>query len=432
MVAAAAIEFFDVSGAVNFDMAPEAAIAFFQAKGLKPTFAWQDMLGEEHAKAFTVAKMMDVDLLGQVREAVDKAIAEGRTVRRFREELEPLLRARGWWGNQDVVDPVTGDTVSARLGTPARLRTIFRTNIQSAYAVGHWQKVQQNATVAPFLMYDAVDDHRTRPEHKALDNLVLPVDHRFWKTHYPPNGWNCRCSVIQLTRKQLKDFTGKDGPDAAPRITREDWTNPRTGEVHRVPTDLDPGWDFNVGEAHPSALATVMGEKIATLPADLAKAFRDAPEGVLAATAAANAAKLDAGIAAAAGDAVAAQAAEAKAVKAAADLAGQTKLDEIAAGTLVGVGDVFPRALGRLTESGALEGLPAAEQWAKVRAMAEELADAAKLGGAIGGYKQSILEGRAPTAEQAAAFDALDDAGKVSVLRDVVNGGGLLPGDVNL
>ena len=42
-------------------------------------------------------------------------------------------------------------------------------------------------------MYDAVNDSRTRPQHLEWDGLVLPVDHPFWKTHAPPNGWGCRC-----------------------------------------------------------------------------------------------------------------------------------------------------------------------------------------------------------------------------------------------
>ena len=43
-----------------------------------------------------------------------------------------------------------------------RLQNIFRTNLQSAYAVGQWQSIEDNKETAPFLMYDAVEDHRTR------------------------------------------------------------------------------------------------------------------------------------------------------------------------------------------------------------------------------------------------------------------------------
>ena len=50
----------------------------------------------EHDAAFTVAKMMDVDLLATVCSAVDRALAEGRTFQQFCDELEPaLIIARG-------------------------------------------------------------------------------------------------------------------------------------------------------------------------------------------------------------------------------------------------------------------------------------------------------------------------------------------------
>ncbi len=38
--------------------------------------------------------------------------------------------------------------------------------------------------------------HRPTPEHVAWDRIVLSSDHPFWRTHFPPNGFNCSCSVI--------------------------------------------------------------------------------------------------------------------------------------------------------------------------------------------------------------------------------------------
>jgi len=35
----------------------------------------------------------------------------------------------------------------------------------------------------------------------------------------------------------------------APRITRREWVNRRTGEVQHVPIGIDPGWDYNPGVA---------------------------------------------------------------------------------------------------------------------------------------------------------------------------------------
>jgi uncharacterized protein with gpF-like domain len=64
---------------------------------------------EEHALAFTVAKAMSIDLLAEIRAAVDAAMAEGQTLEQFRQALTPLLIARGWWGRREVIDPLTGE-----------------------------------------------------------------------------------------------------------------------------------------------------------------------------------------------------------------------------------------------------------------------------------------------------------------------------------
>jgi SPP1 gp7 family putative phage head morphogenesis protein len=62
------------------------------------------------------------------------------------------------------------------------------------------------------LVYDAVNDKRTRPEHAAIDGVVEPVDSPFWDTHYPPNGWNCRCTVTQVEKGTKGTTMPKDVP----------------------------------------------------------------------------------------------------------------------------------------------------------------------------------------------------------------------------
>jgi hypothetical protein len=49
----------------------------------------------------------------------------------------------------------------------------------------------------PYLIYQTVGDSRVRASHKALDGIKRPIDDDFWKTYYPPNDWNCRCTVNQ-------------------------------------------------------------------------------------------------------------------------------------------------------------------------------------------------------------------------------------------
>jgi SPP1 gp7 family putative phage head morphogenesis protein len=255
----------------RFDLAPEEALKYFRSKGLRSGFAWQDVWQSEHDAAFTVAKMADLDLLADVKDAVDRAIAEGRTLAQFRNELTPLLQKRGWWGIQEQVDPANGRPRLVQLGSPRRLETIFRTNLQTAYAAGDWANIQANAQAMPYLMYDAVDDQRTREAHRAWDGLVLRADDPFWQTHRPPNGWNCRCSVIQLSDRQLKRLGKTVG--TAPKIETREFVNKRTGEVMAVPRGIDPGWAYNPGAVgRPRQVASNLLEKVAGAHAPLGAA----------------------------------------------------------------------------------------------------------------------------------------------------------------
>jgi len=173
------------------------------------------------------------------------------------------------------VDPLTGELKRVTTGTPNRLATIFRTNMQASYAVGAWEQIEAQAEDAPYLMYDAVDDFRTRPAHRAWDNKVLRWDDKWWRTHYPPNGFNCRCSVIQLDDNDLEDMGLS--VDKAPRNRFEDWRNPRTGQTERIPEGVDPGFDHNPGQRRMEELRKLQGEKIKALPKDMRD---DAQEGV--------------------------------------------------------------------------------------------------------------------------------------------------------
>jgi SPP1 gp7 family putative phage head morphogenesis protein len=246
--------------AAIFRKPPADVLAFFRKKGLKLGFAWQDVWKGEHKIAFTVAKMMDLDLLADVRSAVEKAMHDGHTGKQFAKELTPILQRAGWWGQKEQTDPQTGVTDIVQLGSARRLDTIFRTNMQTAYAAADYKQIQETKDSAPYLMYDAVDDDRTRPEHAAWSGTILPVDDPWWKDHFPPNGYNCRCSVIQLGPRDLKRMD-KTVDAKAPDNGTYEYVNKRTGEVTDIPRGIDPGWDYNPGDDRAQHLDQVYAAK---------------------------------------------------------------------------------------------------------------------------------------------------------------------------
>lgn len=232
---------------------PRDAIRALQAQGsrLEPSFAWQEIYGEEHAAMFTVAKSAGHDILQDIWSALVRALEDGETLASFSRRLKPLLVRKGWWGEAVDVDPLTGEEVLVRLGSLRRIRTIFDANMRVSYAAGHWGHFERLKSSRPYLRYVAVQDGLTRPEHQKLHNLVLRIDDPFWDVFAPPNGWNCRCSLQSQSERDIARLqaTGEALRFEAPAVTMQAWTNKRTGEFREVPDGVDPGWDYNPGKA---------------------------------------------------------------------------------------------------------------------------------------------------------------------------------------
>ncbi|MEO6361435.1 MAG: phage minor head protein [Sphingomicrobium sp.] len=251
---------------------PKEALAFFRSKGLQTGFAWQDVWQEEHARAFTVAKAMSRDLLEDMRGAVDKALADGSTLADFQRELRPLLERKGWWGRKSMLDPATGEQKIVQLGSPRRLKTIFEVNMRSAYAAGRWERAERSKAGFPFLRYVTAGDRKVRPEHQAWHGVVRPIGDDFWNTHYPPCGWNCRCTAVPVSNSML-GRRGWSVTEDPPSFPKEAYTNPRTGEVTAIERGIDPGFNFNVGKAYFDTLAPPPNGGTAAPPAAGVDAF---------------------------------------------------------------------------------------------------------------------------------------------------------------
>ena len=173
----------------------------------------------------------------------------------------------------------TGEVLNTRFNSN-RLRLIFDVNTRSAYAAGQWQRFEAGKRTNPYLRYVTKRDERVRDSHKALNNLVLPVDHPFWDTHAPPNGWRCRCSLTSMSQKDYdKGLSPRGDPlnKTAPEVKYRDWYNAKTGKTERVPVGVDPGWGYNPGKvkARDAAMRTMVDDKIAKLEPGLARKVQE-------------------------------------------------------------------------------------------------------------------------------------------------------------
>jgi len=219
------------SGMISIQPLPfQEAIRFFSEKGLELSpDSYRDVWAAAHVQAFTVARVTAMDLLEDIRKAVDDAVRNGTPLNAFKRDLVPILERRGWFSPQgEKAETILPDgTVRKRL-TPWRLDTIYRTNLQSAYQAGRYRQMLENAPNRPWWMYDAVNDSRTRPSHAAMDGRVYRFDHPIWKRWYPPVGYNCRCKVRALSDQDMQ----------------------RSGKKESIEPPMaqpDPGFDYNPG-----------------------------------------------------------------------------------------------------------------------------------------------------------------------------------------
>lgn len=132
--------------------------------------------------ATTVSYLASLDQIRTVINLTNRAIKDGSTFQEFQKAVGEA-----------------GIELS-----PHHLDNIFRTNIQNAYAHGIWTQQQENKANRPYLKYSSLTDSRVRPSHLALNNIIRHIDDAFWDTHYPPNGFQCRCGVDALTEAQAK------------------------------------------------------------------------------------------------------------------------------------------------------------------------------------------------------------------------------------
>lgn len=231
-------------------------IDFFLRKANLPSETWRDIQKAAHDRAFVVAGVMKADLLNDLRKAVDQAV-KGASIDEFRKQFDDIVAKRGWTG-------WTGEGSAA--GQAWRTRVIYQTNITTSYAAGRRAQLMDPDLIArrPYWRYVHSDSvAHPRPHHKQWGDMKLTLRHDdpFWDTHYPPNGWGCKCRVVAVVKP-------KDGDATAPP---EGWhqNDPSTG----APAGIDEGWDYAPGARADDELRAFVLEKLIDYPPAIEKAL---------------------------------------------------------------------------------------------------------------------------------------------------------------
>ena len=203
----------------------EEALAFFRSKVPMTEEQFYKVARQARTRAFTVADMAGLDALKEIQDSLTKAMDTGQSLGDWKKSVRDLLAQwdiGGW-----------------------RAETIYRTNLQTAYQVGRYEQMTDPDVLEmrPYWRYVAVMDAHTRPTHAALHGKVFQSDDPFWDTWYPPNGFNCRCTVQTLSESEIE----REGlrVEKGSRYHNKPVKMPDGTVIQMLP---DPGWDFNPGK----------------------------------------------------------------------------------------------------------------------------------------------------------------------------------------
>lgn len=245
---------FNARGDGKFNQPFSEQVAFFRDKLNLPTERYDDILNAAHDRAFVVAGAMKADLLDDLHQAVDKAIEQGKSIQWFRQNFDGIVAKHGWqgWTGSDT-----------QKGRDWRTRVIYQTNMSTSYAAGRYKQLTDPDLLSrrPYWKYVHNDTVRfPRLIHKSWHGVVLRYDDLWWQTHFPPNGWGCRCRITAVPESEYK---GLPAPVIETYLYKGVY----------VPKGIDYGWDYAPGASVAGQMKPFIDDKVKKLPPPLAKAL---------------------------------------------------------------------------------------------------------------------------------------------------------------
>ena len=179
---------------------------------------------------------------------MDKAISEGQSIGAFQKAFKEIVARHGWETHRPGV---------------LALSRHFETNLRQSYNAGRDDQIERIKHKRPLPSIVTATPSIPGELHLKWNNLVLPVDHPWWETHSPSNGYGCKCKKFLLSEADLKrrGLTVGQAPDDG----NYEWVDKATGEIHRIPRGIDPGFDYR--PKTPAALTEAMAKREAEKPA---------------------------------------------------------------------------------------------------------------------------------------------------------------------
>jgi len=192
------------------------ALSWFKGLSIVTRSTFDRLEASAKRRAFTVSGMLNNMMLQKTKDELESKVREGGQLRDFKKFVKTRLETAGFTP-----------------ANPSHVETIYRTNVLNSYNSGRYAQATKPSVMKlrPYWQIRTVNDGppRQRKTHQDVHLWVLRADDSFWKTAYPPFGFNCRCRVVTLSEPELqaKNLRVRSG-----------------GEIHLLP---DPGFTSGVG-----------------------------------------------------------------------------------------------------------------------------------------------------------------------------------------
>lgn len=189
----------------SFQVKFQEQIDYLKQKTNLPTQSYRDITSRQHDRAFVVAGAMKADLLNDLHNAVNKAVADGQSFQDFQNNFDDIIGKHGWLNDEDGKYKAW------------RAKIIYQTNLKTSHAAGRYKQMTtpEMLKLRPYWRYRHNSIENPRILHEQWNNLVLLATDTFWKVNYTPNGYGCNCTIDAINERQLKAM-GKTEPDQAP------------------------------------------------------------------------------------------------------------------------------------------------------------------------------------------------------------------------
>lgn len=204
---------------LSFGVKPEEAIKYFRSKQVVTRKEFDLLAEDARSAAFTVSGIYKQDILEGFKSEIADSLEQGTSQKELTKRLRSILAGAG----------------HRQLGA-FHLETVIRTNLAMAYATGRRRSLEAVTEDFPFWQYHAVGDDRVRATHLVLDGMILPANHDFWRDHYPPWEFSCRCSCTATD--SIPDDYNHQNPSGTGEVFYDEKGTPAKAEIGTRVYDL--------------------------------------------------------------------------------------------------------------------------------------------------------------------------------------------------